>query len=130
MDVAKLARMQAVNRVVVGAGLMLLPRRFARTWVGRWAGDERAGVLARSMGARDLALGASGLLAERRGSREWARFSYAAQAFADAVDLVAIEAAGRKVPLSSRLFGGAMAAGSAAVAAAHAAGMASQNAQP
>jgi hypothetical protein len=120
MDVATLARGQAVNRVLMGAGLLLAPGAFARVWAGAAAGDPRAKVLGRALGARDLALGAAGLLAERDGDRGWVRRSFAAQAFADAVDLAAIAGAGRALPRASRRLGSLLAGGSAAVAAAHA----------
>jgi hypothetical protein len=120
MDIAQLARAQAVNRMAFGAGLMLLPSLFARVWIGSGAVDDGARVLARAVGARDLALGAAGLLALREGHREWGRRTFAAQAFADAVDLVALATPWRQVPLPSRLIGGTLAAGSAAVAGAYA----------
>jgi hypothetical protein len=120
MDVQKLAHAQAVNRVAMGAGLLLAPGVVAHSWAGAMKKDPRTKVVARAMGARDLALGAAGLLAERDGDRAWMRRSYAAMAWADAVDLVAILGAGGKLPLSSRLIGGTLAAGSAAVAAARA----------
>jgi len=119
MDIAQLARGQAVNRVAIGAGLVLAPGVLARVWIGDWAKDDRAKVLARSLGVRDLALGAAGVLAVREENREWIRRTFAAQALADAVDFLVLAAA-PKVPLASRLLGGAMAAGSAAVAAAYA----------
>ena len=120
MDVAQLARGQAVNRVLMGAGLVLAPGVVGRNWVGPAAKDERAKVLARSLGVRDLAIAAGGLVALGRGDTEWASRSFYAQAVADAVDFVAILAAGRAVPLGTRLTGGTLAAGSAAVAAAYA----------
>ena len=120
MDVAKLAKQQAMNRVFIGAGLTLLPALFARPWVGSSATDERAKVLARSLGARDLALGAAGLLALREERTDWAARAFAAQAYADAIDFAAILGGGRRVPLFARVLGGAMAASSAAVAAAYA----------
>lgn len=120
MDVATLAKAQAVNRVVVGVGLMAAPGIVGRNWIGPAASSPRAKVLARSLGARDLLTGIAGLLALSEGDREWARWSFAAQAWADAVDLVAILAAGRNIPLGTRLMGGSLAAGSAAVAAAYA----------
>jgi len=123
MDVDKLARAQSVNRVLVGTGLLLAPTAFGRTWGGPLAGDDRGRVMARALGARDLALGVAGLLAERDDDRGWAIRSFAAQAFADGVDFAAIVAT-PKLPLGSRLLGGVMAAGSAAVAAAHAARLA------
>jgi hypothetical protein len=119
VDVATLARGQAVNRVAIGTGLILLPRLFARPWVGGGASDERARVLGRSLGARDLALGAAGLLALRDADPGWARRAFAAQAFADAVDAVAIAGAGR-VGSPAQALGVVLAAGSAAVAALYA----------
>jgi hypothetical protein len=129
MDVDKLARMQSVNRVLVGAGLLVAPTAFGRTWGGPLARDDRGRVMARAIGARDLALGAAGLLAERDGDRLWAARSFAAQGFADAVDFAALAATPR-LPLGSRLFGSALAAGSAAVAGAYAARLARGEAQP
>jgi hypothetical protein len=120
MDVDKLARAQSVNRVLVGSGLLLAPTAFGKTWGGPLAADDRGRVLARALGVRDLALGVAGLLAEKERDRAWTARSFAAQALADAVDFAAIVATPR-LPLGSRVFGGVMAAGSAAVAAAHAA---------
>jgi hypothetical protein len=120
MDVATLARSQTVNRVVLGAGLIALPRLFGRIWSGREADDARAQVLSRALGARDLALGVGGLLALRDGDRRWASRAFAAQAGADAVDLVAILVAGRALGRPTRALAGTMAAGSAGVAAAYA----------
>jgi hypothetical protein len=121
MDVAALAKAQAVNRVAMGAGLMLAPAIVGRVWSASEARDERAKVLARALGARDLALGAGGLLALREGDTAWAQRAFAAQAAADAVDLVAILAAGPALPPMKRITGCLMAGGSAAVAAAYAA---------
>jgi hypothetical protein len=120
MDVAQLARGQALNRVAMGAALIVVPGLVGRAWAGPLAADDRAKVLARALGARDLSLGAGGLLALREGDSAWARRSLAAQAFADAVDFLAIVAAGRRLPLAARLAGGTLAATSAAVAAAYA----------
>jgi hypothetical protein len=119
MDVEQLARAQSVNRIAFGAGLVLAPGLLARVWAGDLAKDDRAKVLARSLGIRDLALGAGGVLAVRGGDREWIRRTFAAQALADALDFLVL-AATPKVPLASRIFGGALAAGSAALAAEYA----------
>jgi hypothetical protein len=119
MDIATLARSQARNRVAIGTGLVLAPSLFARVWVGGTASDPRAKVLARSLGVRDLALGLGGVLALQDHDRKWTKRAFAAQAIADAIDFLAI-VAGRGAPLAARLVGGAMAAGSAAVAAAYA----------
>jgi hypothetical protein len=119
MDVAKLARQQTMNRIAIGAGLIAFPGVLGRIWAGSEASDDRAKVLGRALGVRDLALGAGGVLALRDGDRRWASRSFAAQAGADAVDFVAL-VSGRRVPLASRLIGGTLAAGSAAVAALYA----------
>jgi hypothetical protein len=56
MDVASLARNQAVNRVLIGTGLTILPRVFGRVWAGSEADDDRAQVAAQAFAdAVDLA---------------------------------------------------------------------------
>jgi hypothetical protein len=71
VDVAKLARGLALNRISFGIGLTLAPGLYARTWVGSDAArEDTTKVLARALGARDLALGAGGLLALRAGDME------------------------------------------------------------
>ena len=117
MDVTKLARGLALNRISFGIGLVVAPRLYARSWVGSDAAREDATkLLARALGARDLALGAGGLLALRAGDVERARRWFAAQGMTDCVDLVATLAA-RDVPKPARVFAGTVAAGSAAIAA-------------
>jgi hypothetical protein len=120
MDVGKLARGLAMNRISFGAGLILLSRLYARTWIGAdGAADDRAKLLARALGARDLALGTGGLLALRAGDTERAKQWFAAQGASDAVDFVATLAAGDRVPTPARVFAATVAAGSAAIAAAY-----------
>jgi hypothetical protein len=117
LDVVKLARGLALNRISFGIGLILAPSLYARSWVGSDAASQDATkVLARALGARDLALGAGGLLALRAGDVERARRWFAAQGMTDAIDLVATVAA-RDVPKPARIFAGTMAGGSAAIAA-------------
>jgi hypothetical protein len=119
VDVARLARGLALNRMSFGIGLTLAPGLYARAWVGSDAArEDTTKVLARALGARDLALGAGGLLALRAGDMERSRRWFAAQGMTDAVDLIATVAA-RDVPRPARVFAGAMAAGSAAIAAAY-----------
>jgi hypothetical protein len=113
----KLARGLAINRISFGAGLILAPGLYARTWVGTDAAHEdTTKLLARALGARDLALGAGGLLALRAGDASRTRRWFAAQGVTDAVDLLATLAA-RDVPLPARAFAVVMAAGSTAIAA-------------
>jgi hypothetical protein len=119
MDVVKLARGLAVNRISFGVGLMLLPRLYSRVWVGGdAAGEDATKLLARALGARDLALGTGGLLALREGDTERARRWFAAQGATDAVDFLATVAA-RGIPMPARVVAATMAAGSAAIAAAY-----------
>jgi hypothetical protein len=120
VDITKLARGLALNRISFGIGLILAPGLYARSWVGSdAAGEDTTKVLARALGARDLALGAGGLLALRAGDAEHARRWFAAQGMTDFVDLIATIAA-RDVPKPARIFAGTMAAGSAAIAAGYA----------
>src|SRR4051794_35246051 len=102
-----------------GIGLILAPSLYARSWVGSDAASEDATkVLARALGARDLALGAGGLLALRADDVDRGRRWFAAQGMTDFVDLIATVAA-RDVPRPARMFAGTMAAGSAGIAAAY-----------
>jgi hypothetical protein len=130
MDVATLAKAQAINRVVLGAGLIAVPGVFGRIWSGREADDARAQVLARGLGARDVALGVGGLLALRDDDRRWAGRSFSAQAAADAIDLVAVLMARRVLGRSTLAVASTMAAGSAGVAAAYARRMRGEGAGP
>jgi len=119
MEATSLARGLALNRISFGAGLILAPRIYARSWVGaKAAGQDSTTVLARALGARDLVLGAGGLLALREGDTDRARQWFAAEGMTDAVDLLATLAA-RNLPLPARTFAAVMAAGSGAVAAAY-----------
>jgi hypothetical protein len=119
MDVVKIARGLAINRITFGIGMVLAPQLYARAWVGaEAAGEDTTKVLARALGARDLVLGAGGLLALRAGDVERARRWFAAQGVTDAVDLLATIGA-RDVPLPARVFAGTVAAGSASIAAAY-----------
>jgi hypothetical protein len=120
MDLATLAKAQTVNRVALGGGLIAVPQLFGRIWSGREAGDARARVLARALGARDVALAVGALVALRDGDRRWAARAFGAQAAADAVDFLAVLLAGRALARSTRGVAGTMAAGSAGVAAAYA----------
>jgi hypothetical protein len=119
MDVFKLARGLAMNRMSFGVGLVLVPGLYARTWVGSdAAGEDSTRILARALGARDLVLGAGGLLALRDGDAERSRRWFAAQGVTDAVDLGAALAA-RGIPMPARMFVAVMAGGSAAIAGAY-----------
>src|SRR5581483_8084416 len=62
----QLAETVAWSRIAIGAVALLAPAVPLRPWFGRdFAGDPRAKLLGRSLGARDLALGVGVILALR-----------------------------------------------------------------
>ena len=96
MDARSLARLQALGRLGIGAGMMLKPDVVAGGWVGGVADRREAQVLAVGLGGRDvaLALGALRALGAGHGARGWVR----AGLLADAADLVATLGARDRLP--------------------------------
>jgi hypothetical protein len=121
MDTASLAKQLSLSRISFGAGLILAPGLYARFWVGPGASERWPRIMARSLGARELALGAGGLLALRADDRESARRWFAAGAATEVADVIVTLAGGGAPRTPARITGAVMAAGSAAVAAAYAA---------
>jgi hypothetical protein len=109
------ARAVATGRVVVGLTFLAAPGRAARLWVG--ADSDRAAVrlLARTFGARDLAIGVGGLAALHSGDPA-ARWLMAG-VLADTADAAATIAAGDAIPSASRAGIGVFATGAAVVGA-------------
>jgi hypothetical protein len=62
MDARLLTRLLACGRIGIGLALFAAPRTAARLWLGD-EGSAAAGVLARGLGARDLAIGIGTLVA-------------------------------------------------------------------
>lgn len=62
MDARLLIRLLACGRVGIGLALFAAPRTAARLWLGHEV-SAGAGVLARGLGARDLAIGVGQLVA-------------------------------------------------------------------
>ncbi len=87
-------------RVGIGAGLLLLPGRAARVWLGR-ATDPGAKATMRAIGGRDLALGTGLLRADR--NKEPVAGWIAASALADASDAAATALSYRHLPRATRL---------------------------
>ena len=87
MDARAIARLQALGRLGLGAGLALAPEKLAGAWVGGAADRPGGQTLAIGLGARDaaLALGALRALSAGRGAGAWLR----AGMVADAADLAA-----------------------------------------
>lgn len=95
------ARGLAWARLVLGLVAFVAPSRVARPWVGEAAAGGAGKVLARSMGARDLALGSGAVLAISHGSpaRGWME----AGGLADLGDAAATLASWPLLPRRGRL---------------------------
>jgi hypothetical protein len=105
-----LAGLISIARFIFGVAFISRPKIMDEAWIGRQARLPGAQVLARAVGARDLALGLGGVQAAVRNdgsARQW----LGAAAICDAVDFGATYAAGRKIPGSSRTTVLALAAG-------------------
>ena len=112
----------AAGRVALGLTALTRPEIPARPWIGPAAADPGARLLARALGARDIALGAGALisLAARDDDGQAARAWVAMGALADALDASITAAAWGGLPRGGRGLVAA-AAGGAAVAGAAAA---------
>jgi hypothetical protein len=96
-----LAGLISLARFCFGVIFISRPKIMDEAWIGRQARLPGAQVLARGVGARDLALGLGGVQAAVRNdgsTRQW----LGAAAICDAVDFGATWVAGRRIPRSSR----------------------------
>ena len=100
MEPRDLALSNARGRMAIGAALVLAPRLAGPMWIGREANSRAVKVLARGLGARDVALGLGTAVALDRGApvRGWLEGA----ALADAVDLVSALLAGDAIPAGKR----------------------------
>jgi hypothetical protein len=89
MDPQATGRQLGIGRIVIGAALTFAPQRTGRAWLGDIARRPGAAVAVRSLGARDLAIGAGLVRALDTGadSKPWLLASAAADA-ADAIGTV------------------------------------------
>ena len=103
-------------RIAYGAGLVVLPGRLARGWLGPSASGPPAQVPVRGLGAREVVLHAGALLAALRGAplRPWLAASIAG----DLVDIGSTAAARGALPEDSPRKTLAVAGGSALISAA------------
>ena len=110
----RLALAVAGMRVALGVVAMVAPDVALRPWVGRAGGAERR-VLARSLGARDVALGLGALLAGARKAplRGWVE----AGSLADAGDVLGTALSFDRLPRVGRFLVLGAAAGAAAAGA-------------
>ena len=91
----------SLGRFLFGVAFIAEPKLMERAWIGKQARLPGAQLLARAVGARDLALGLGGLQALTRNdgsARPW----LAAAAVCDAVDFGATWTAGRGIPSQAR----------------------------
>jgi hypothetical protein len=96
-----LAVLVSFGRFLIGVAFIAEPKLMERGWIGKQARVPGAQVLARAVGARDLALGLGGVQALARddgSARPW----LGAAAICDAVDFGATLAAGRRIPRQPR----------------------------
>jgi hypothetical protein len=85
MDKKDTARLLALGRVIIGASIFLFPSTFVRLWTGRRNESYPTNMLARGLGARDLAIGLGTLIAlEGSSAARWLQ----AGAVADAGDAI------------------------------------------
>lgn len=108
------ARWLSYARVGLGASALLAPTLPARPWVGDDAELPAVRVLARSLGARDIAVGLGTILAMRHDApaRGWVE----AGGLCDGGDLLATLLAFRRLPRRGRWGVAAAAAGAVATA--------------
>ncbi len=80
------------------------PRRATSLWLGAAAGrEQRAPVLGRSLGGRDIALAAGALAALTMGHQDEARHWVRAGALADATDAIGTLACWSSLPRANRI---------------------------
>src|ERR1700741_3225160 len=90
------------GRFLFGVTFIAKPQLMEQVWIGKQARLPGAQLLARGVGARDLAVGLGGMQALARGDGTSARPWLAAAAVCDVVDLGATIAAGRTIPRDAR----------------------------
>jgi hypothetical protein len=100
VEARDLALSNARGRMAIGAALIAAPRLAGPVWIGADADSRAVKVLARGLGARDLALGLGIAVALDRGRpvRGWLEGA----ALADGVDLLATLLAGDSIPSGAR----------------------------
>jgi hypothetical protein len=103
-------------RIAYGAGLLTVPTRITRRWLGPGREAGAARVALRGLGAREVAIHGAGLVAALRGApiRPWLAVSIAG----DVSDIAATAASRRGLPPGAAPATAAVAGGSAALSAA------------
>lgn len=90
----------AAGRTLIGLYALADPGRISRSWLGSHVDDVTASLFGRTLGARDLGLGAGAVwaLAGRRNDRQVVAGLVAAGAMADLTDAAVTFAAWRSLP--------------------------------
>jgi hypothetical protein len=101
MDERDTARLLGFARLALGAAMFLAPRKVTRMWTGSDETEFPVDLVARGMGARDIALGVGTLIALESGAnpRGWLEGG----ALSDAADAIGTLAAWRDLPGLRRL---------------------------
>jgi hypothetical protein len=115
MDLRRAAIALSLGRAALGVALTLTPERIAVPWVGPRGAEAPTSTLARSVGIRDVALGAGGAVSSLRGDSTASAW-LAGAAVCDAGDIAAMLAARDSLPESGVRGTVALAAGSAVLA--------------
>lgn len=108
----EVARVLAVGRIAIGAGLLVAPRLSLGMWIGRDAARTAMAPVARALGVREVVLGGMLLhtLDRPQVGARWLR----TLAACEGVDLAATLIAGRALPAPGRALVVAMAGAGAA----------------
>ncbi len=118
MSIRTLAFGLALNRIAFGLTFVVSPGWAGRIWIGpRGAKRPQAQLLARALGARDLALGLGALRALQQNDDAAARAWMAGHTIADGTDVAATLTARRSLPAPAAALSIAVAAGSTAIGA-------------
>lgn len=107
------ARQLAIGRIVIGGALAVLPGRAGGGWLGELAQQPVTALAVRSLGARDMAIGAGLMRALDTGAtaRPW----LLASAASDAADAIGTVIAWKHLPGRGRILTLVLASGATAV---------------
>ena len=98
MDEREMARLLAMGRMGVGAGLFAVPGLSAATWVGSDARTAGVRTFSRGFGMRDAIIGAGLFRALENGDKDEIRRWLLFGAAADGADLIGTLASWRRLP--------------------------------
>ncbi len=99
-NAAALSTGLSVGRIVIGLGLIVAPDRVAGPWIGRAAKKAPTQIMARGLGARDVAIGVATIGTLKATGTRGMGFTVltAITAVVDLVDVVSTAAASSEVP--------------------------------